>query len=483
MKKLFEFNKQNGDSGTLVLSYNGESNIQEKLLSNTEHQMFEHNKFERIIPIHFKKIDNNIQLQYDINGKSDLKYFIKNNHFYMEDFYKILINLITVVNSSKNNMLNSNRFVIDAEHIYLNKNYFDVNLLYLPINDFNNDKEDQVKTLALEIAPFISDLKGKEFKQILHYLNNPRFSLSGLKELLLDLHKQQDEDEELASETGHEDSKKVKSNGKTKFSTKQGIGINKVQTEKKYRMYAYILMVLAILLVWISYKPVSLFGLLSQPILSLFIVAIGVLYIMGFRFVKKEKQVKDKADSEVSEVKVEKSQENNADQLIAASQKDYNDVVGKTESDEVQDNTVEEQKDGKEKVTENHAYTLKDQTMLLDLSDEDEDLDEKRNVILEASKNYYGSLYDEENSKVIIMNKQDFSAGRHENSDMVITDKKASRNHFKITLIENLPVIVDLASNNGTYLNSEKLTPHKPYELSDNDVVKVIEKEFKFKSK
>lgn len=476
-----------GDSGTLVLEVNGESFITSNSVSNIEFQMFENNKFERIIPIHFKELNNKKQIQYDISGMSDLKYFIRNNKFTMEDFYKILINLINVISSSKNNMLNVNRFKIDSEHIYIQKNYFNVNLIYVPLKEYEADEEENIKELILEIAPFIIDLNGNEFKNVLHYLNNPKFNLGGLKDLLKELHKQQDEDLRMEDEeisTLNNNGKKNEYNTKLK----SGLGIDKVETDKKHRLYSYILMVLGLLLIWMSFTPTSLFFMLLQPILSLVVIALGILYIMGYRIVKKERKIRVKT-KEIEETEPEKdyaTDKLNAEKLIASHLDEKNgkskDISENTPSDRSEETTtkltIQEPKN-----TEKHndeVYTLKDQTMLLDLGDEEEDLDEKHNVIMDSSEAYYGSLYDEAVSKVIILNKT-IKVGRSEDSDIKIIDKKASRNHFEISNIEDTAVITDLASNNGTYLNSEKLTPHKPYELSNQDIIKVLEKEFKFK--
>lgn len=69
--------------------------------------------------------------------------------------------------------------------------------------------------------------------------------------------------------------------------------------------------------------------------------------------------------------------------------------------------------------------------------------------------------------------------GTASDCDIVLTDKKISRKHCTIRYEGGEFQIADLDSSNGTFVNSERIQKH---DLIDNDVLKLGDIEFKFKS-
>lgn len=63
--------------------------------------------------------------------------------------------------------------------------------------------------------------------------------------------------------------------------------------------------------------------------------------------------------------------------------------------------------------------------------------------------------------------------------DIVLTDKKVSRKHCTIRYEGGEFQIADLDSSNGTFVNEERTQKH---DLIDNDVIKLGDIQFKFKS-
>lgn len=63
--------------------------------------------------------------------------------------------------------------------------------------------------------------------------------------------------------------------------------------------------------------------------------------------------------------------------------------------------------------------------------------------------------------------------------DIVLSDKKLSRKHATIRYEGGEFQIADLDSSNGTFVNDEKIQKH---DLIDNDIIKLGDIQFKFKS-
>lgn len=66
-----------------------------------------------------------------------------------------------------------------------------------------------------------------------------------------------------------------------------------------------------------------------------------------------------------------------------------------------------------------------------------------------------------------------FTIGRARECDYVVDSNQISRLHAQFDFDFQQVTIRDLGSTNGTYLNGERLHPHKSYRLTANDVIQV----------
>lgn len=65
------------------------------------------------------------------------------------------------------------------------------------------------------------------------------------------------------------------------------------------------------------------------------------------------------------------------------------------------------------------------------------------------------------------------SLGRSPLGDIVVSNKLVSRTHahLELSLSDEACYLVDAGSANGTFLNGEKITPHKKYQLTSTDEI------------
>ena len=65
------------------------------------------------------------------------------------------------------------------------------------------------------------------------------------------------------------------------------------------------------------------------------------------------------------------------------------------------------------------------------------------------------------------------SIGRMNDCDIVLSDSAASRYHARITRSEEIFLLEDQASANGTFLKGQRLQSHSLIELDDGDEIRI----------
>lgn len=84
---------------------------------------------------------------------------------------------------------------------------------------------------------------------------------------------------------------------------------------------------------------------------------------------------------------------------------------------------------------------------------------------------------------VVLPIQDEWVAGRDPNSEIIITDLRASRKQFKLIKENNTYFILDLGSVNGTLLNSKTLTPNEKVLLKSGDQIQVLDTKMLFELK
>ena len=69
--------------------------------------------------------------------------------------------------------------------------------------------------------------------------------------------------------------------------------------------------------------------------------------------------------------------------------------------------------------------------------------------------------------------KPEVSVGRVQGNDIILSKRNVSKNHARIVLNEDRPIVVDLNSTNGTWVNGRKIT--SPFPLNDGDKIYIAD--------
>ncbi|MFA1819799.1 DUF6382 domain-containing protein [Virgibacillus oceani] len=431
-------------------------------------KMIQSNHFPRLLPMSFEDINNRISVFYKIEGLRKLRSLTKEHPPTMQEYYALFINLIQALQDSNNNMLTDRHFVLNEENIYIGNGYHDVNLIYLPLkqSEENSSVYESLKQLLLNMASEVKGLNGTQFKMILNYIKDPGFSLQGIKQLLSKL---QDKQQEHAAEEDNQEEENHQEEYKTKKIRRMP------PLNRKLKLYSVLIGVLLLAVVWNFYDgSPSPFMFTLSIILSLAVIGGVVVYWFvwrpGVEPIITEKEVKVKK-------KQNKPKQTRERKAKAASSNEWQPEKQKQESNQLTETGFalpqQESASTIDSTTGNNAIPEKPQTQVYDetmLLDESEMVSESK---LRKAQNYL--LVDREGTEERMeLDEDNFVIGRAEKgTNFVENSIGVSRMHIEFIKLSDTYGIKDLGAKNGTYINQEKIIPYKIYELEDEDEVQI----------
>lgn len=183
----YDFYQKNGHY--LVLQEKNGEQLSENVLIPLQMRMMESNQIPNLLPLSIEELDFKIRLYYDITSKRNLRSHLKNHTLSSYEFYQLFIQMITTLEQSKLYMLHEHHYILNEDFIYIGKDAKELFLMYLPMDSFEKEGTtlEELKKLLTNVVKKVESVQGSEQKHITQYVEDPAFSLQGLKELLLDL--------------------------------------------------------------------------------------------------------------------------------------------------------------------------------------------------------------------------------------------------------------------------------------------------------
>lgn len=74
---------------------------------------------------------------------------------------------------------------------------------------------------------------------------------------------------------------------------------------------------------------------------------------------------------------------------------------------------------------------------------------------------------------ILPLTKNQITIGRHNNNNLVLTDDTVSRHHANLSWNGRFWELEDLKSSSGTWLNGQKLLPHRKVEIAFDSEIKI----------
>ncbi|MDP5274103.1 DUF6382 domain-containing protein [Chengkuizengella axinellae] len=468
----FKYNYIEQDGYYIALS---KSDFNRDMLSNLQMKMIENNAASQLLPMKLNEYNMNVQLLFDYSNKRMLSQELRMNQISSEQFYKIILQFITIIHNHKSLLLNEQNYIIHPDFIFVGRNVNEIYLTYLPIKGTLNKTSviEQIKQVVLNLLEYVQEMSGNELQKLLILFNERNVSLDRLREEVLyifDFNIEKDNNfefediNEMNIESSNEnivfnqEHSSQHTGGFLDQSMHKSKFIHKIVEllEGKNRAIIMAISTLIIAISWRIYLSILLpFVLFTAIGVTVFLVIINLLPF----YVRHQ---------------VDQSYLGNIDESKESSTtlENENYIFNKT-IDSMQTNHTNDDIYFKELPEHTTILTPMDQTVILSPCNVIEFNEAQQNeVYLEVKKSQNN---EKENIKVKVKN-DSFIIGRDDSIVHYVVDKVGvSRAHIEI-MRNNMEEyeVKDLGSKNGSYLNDEKLIPYKPYVIKHQDCIRLI---------
>ncbi|WP_339259629.1 DUF6382 domain-containing protein [Paenibacillus sp. FSL R5-0713] len=174
-----------------------EDGLRMEELSRVQMGMLSSNQIPRLLPVHIREVDRNVTLQYDISGYKMLSQMLKSSKIKLRVLYGLLFQLADAFTECRQYMLEPRKLLIQEEYLFINGSFEqgELGIVYVPIMDtveFDPTPQ-QFRELVIRLMAHVQELQGEGIQRVLQLCDNERWDIRQLRELLLELYADEQE--------------------------------------------------------------------------------------------------------------------------------------------------------------------------------------------------------------------------------------------------------------------------------------------------
>ncbi|WP_405171952.1 DUF6382 domain-containing protein [Paenibacillus sp. FSL H8-0280] len=166
-------------------------------LSRVQMGMLSSNQIPRLLPVHIREVDRNVTLQYDISGYKMLSQMLKSSKIKLRVLYGLLFQLADAFTECRQYMLEPRKLLIQEEYLFINGSFEqgELGMVYVPIMDTVevDPTPQQFRELVIRLMAHVQELQGEGIQRVLQLCDNERWDIRQLRELLLELYADEQE--------------------------------------------------------------------------------------------------------------------------------------------------------------------------------------------------------------------------------------------------------------------------------------------------
>ncbi|MFL0372794.1 DUF6382 domain-containing protein [Paenibacillus amylolyticus] len=174
-----------------------EDGLRMEELSRVQMGMLSSNQIPRLLPVHIREVDRNVTLQYDISGYKMLSQMLKSSKIKLRVLYGLLFQLADAFTECRQYMLEPRKLLIQEEYLFIKGSFEqgELGMVYVPIMDTVevDPTPQQFRELVIRLMAHVQELQGEGIQRVLQLCDNERWDIRQLRELLLELYADEQE--------------------------------------------------------------------------------------------------------------------------------------------------------------------------------------------------------------------------------------------------------------------------------------------------
>jgi hypothetical protein len=466
------------------LIFSKKENLHSSELADLQVKMLQANSIPKLLPLEIEENDLIVQLRYNFSAKRMLSHSLKGQKLSLHEYYKLLFSIASVLDDSKNYMLNEASYIIHEDFIYIGSDYEDLYLIYVPIYSLPEKKKvrEEMKSLAMNLIGSLQELQGDSLQELLNYFKQENFSLTDFRRNLVHLMNKSivspnnsqrienksalDRNSNRKIELDQQAHRESFPSNKVKISNEENIVNDTAQLTRlssREKTYLFLGAFVLMALIWRGYLESQSEGLLYLSIgLSIMVVNLVFIFLKIWR-----PGIKAKVKPGIPKIK-----------NIDIEPQNSNPILGKETALQRHGETPKKQSFSHyEELHRNTSLLSNSEATVLLTEDSPQQFDNDSKgprAILEVQR--------EGRVEKIELNNESFIIGRNaEMANYVENSFAVSRAHTELRFNGKEYKVKDLGSRNGTLLNQEKLIPNKEYFIEEGDLLMIAKTEFIFK--
>lgn len=183
---LTDFTRNDG----VLMHLTGKEPLKRAHMNRVQRMMLSSVEVPHLLPLVVREVDDDVSLQYNITGKKMLSQCLRQDKLELTEFYSLLLQMVTVLEESRQYMLSPDQFYLDEDHIFVEEplSLGVLHFTYVPLKQaIREEPLPQVfLKLITKMMACVDNMNGNGIQKLLRWCADDRFTLAETRQLISD---------------------------------------------------------------------------------------------------------------------------------------------------------------------------------------------------------------------------------------------------------------------------------------------------------
>nr|WP_249529622.1 DUF6382 domain-containing protein [Paenibacillus brevis] len=181
---LTDFTRDDG----IFMHLTGKEPLKGAQMNRVQRMMLSSVAIPHLLPFIVREVDDDVSLQYNITGKKMLSQCLRQDKLELTEFYSLLLQIVTVLEESRQYMLSPDQFYLDEDYIFVEEplSLAVLHFTYVPLKQaIREEPLPQVfLKLVTKIMACVDNMNGNGIQKLLRWCSDDRFTLAETRQLI-----------------------------------------------------------------------------------------------------------------------------------------------------------------------------------------------------------------------------------------------------------------------------------------------------------